>query len=221
MSDPGHIAGFQAIPNCVQVRLVWTISGGKTIYNVMHGRVAGGFVPTGTIAENVFTAIKAAAGWTNWKVKVNTTAALAGFDIRDMRTPNNPIVPSTSAASAGTGAGVALPPGDAVCVTLRTAFAGRGFRGRVYLPGLDTGAIAAGGLLAAGNDALAKGFVDAVSTAMTGQGMTLTIGQEPRSGYVGKTGATIPARVGGTADVTTTQVRNLIIDHQRRRAGRS
>jgi hypothetical protein len=67
----------------------------------------------------------------------------------------------------------------------------------------------------------AKAFVDAVSTAMTGQSMTLAIMQPARQQYTGSTGAIHAPRGAGMAPVTSTVVRNNIIDHQRRRAGRS
>lgn len=221
MPDGGRIPGVVIIPNTVQVRLFWTLPNGKTVYNVMHGSVAGGFTATSTVAEAIFTAIKAAAGWTSWKARVNTGVSLAGVDLRDMRAANLPIVASTSAASPGTGAGTALPPGDALVVTLRTANVGRGFRGRVYLPGLDSSALAAGGVAAAGTVADATSFVTAVQSALTGQSITLGIGQPARQAYTGKTGAAHVARAAGIAPVTSIVTRNNIIDHQRRRAGRS
>src|SRR5512138_3849544 len=138
MVDQGRIPGAIIIPNCVQVRLIWTLPNTKTVYNVLHGSVAGGFSATTAVADAVFTALKANAGWTSWKARVNSGVALFGLDLRDLRTPNMPIVASTTGSSAGTGAGTALPPGDAFVVTLRTANAGRAFRGRVYLPGLDS-----------------------------------------------------------------------------------
>jgi hypothetical protein len=221
MPDDGRIAGPTIIPNCVQVRLLWSLPGGRVAVNVMHGSVAGGFTPTSTIAEAVFAALKGAAGWTAWKARVNSGISLTGVDLRDMRTANQPLVASTGAASAGTGAGTALPPGDAFCVTLRTAGAGRGFRGRVYLPGLDTSALAAGGVAAAGTVTDAAAFVTAVQTALTGQSITLAIAQPARKQYTGKTGADHPARVAAVQPVTSIVARNNVIDHQRKRAGRS
>jgi hypothetical protein len=221
MADPGRIPGSVVIPNTIQVRLIWSLPNGKTVYNVLHGTVAGGFSATSTVAENIFSAIKAAAGWTALKANINSGVSLAGVDLRDMRSANQPLVASTSAASAGTGAGTALPPGDALVVTLRTANAGRGFRGRVYLPGFDSSAMAAGGVAAAGTVTNATSFVTAVQTALTGQSITMAIAQPARQQYTGSTGALHPARAAGAAVVTSIVTRNNIFDHQRRRAGRS
>lgn len=221
MVDLGRIPGSVVIPNTVQVRLIWNLPNGKTVYNVLHGSVAGGFTPTATIAESVFTAIKGAAGWTAFRARLNTGVSLAGVDLRDMRAANLPLVASTSAAAAGTGAGTALPPGDALVVTLRTANAGRAFRGRLFLPGFDTSALAAGGVAAAGTVTDSTSFVTAVQSAMSGQGITLAIAQPARAQYTGTTGATHAARSAAVAVVTTITTRNATFDHQRRRAGRS
>jgi hypothetical protein len=219
--DPGRIPGPVIIPNCIQVRLIWSLPNGKTIYNVLHGQVAGGFSATTTVAEAVFAAVKAAAGWTSFRAQINSGVNFVGVDLRDLRTANQPIVQSTGAVAAGTGAGTALPPGDAVCVTLRTATVGRNSRGRVYLGGLDSGAMAAGGVISATTMTNAKAFVDAVSTALTASSITMAIANPARQAYTGTTGAVHAARSAAVLPVTATVVRNNIFDHQRKRAGRS
>lgn len=221
LDDLGRIAGPVVIPNCIQVRLVWTLPNGKTVYNVLHGSVAGGFSATTAVADAVFTALKAAAGWTSWRARLSTTVNLAGVDLRDLRTINMPIVASTTAVSAGTGATGAIPPGDALVVTLRTALVGRSARGRVYLPGLDFSALAAGGVAAAGTVTDATAFVTAVQTALTASAISMAIANPARQAYTGTTGALHPARAAGVVVVTAIVTRNSIIDHQRRRAGRS
>lgn len=221
MPDPGHIPGPTIIPNCIQVRLVWSQPNTKVVYNVLHASVAGGFILTVAVVDAVFTALKAAAGTTSWRARVNTGISLTGMDMRDERIANQPLVGSTTAAVAGTGAGGAIPPGDAFCVTLRTASAGRGFRGRVYLPGLDFSALAAGGVAAAGTMTDAVSFITALQTALSASALTLALAQPARAGYTGSTGAVHAARAAGTVVISSIVARNNVIDHQRRRAGRS
>lgn len=221
MPDPGRIPGAVVIPNCIQVRLIWTLPNGKTVYNVMHGSVAGGFSATTAVADAIFTALKAHASWTAWRARLNTTVSITGVDLRDLRTANMPIVQSTTAAAAGTGASGAIPPGDAFCVTLRTANVGRGARGRVYLPGLDFSALAAGGVAAAGTVTDASGFITGVQSVCTASSVTLAIANPARADYTGSTGAHHAARSAAVLPVTSIVSRNNIIDHQRRRAGRS
>ena len=221
LDDGGRIPGAFTVPNCVQMRLEWTLPSTKLVYNVLHGRVAGGFTATAAIAEAIRAALAAAAAVTTWRTHVSTLVSLSHVDLRDMRTLNMPIVQSTGAALAGTGVGGAIPPGEAFCVTLRTAFVGRANRGRIYLPGLDFSALAAGGVASAATSTDAAAFVTAVQTAMTASGLTMCIMQPARQAYTGTTGAAHAARAAGTVDVAAIVSRNTIIDHQRRRSGRS
>lgn len=221
MPDAGRIPGAVVIPNAIQVRLVWTLANGKTVYNVLHGSVAGGFSATTAVADAVFTALKANAGWTSLRANLSTTCSLFGVDLRDLRSINQPVVASTTAAAAGTGATGAIPPGDALCVTLRTALVGRGSRGRVYLPGFDFSALAAGGVAAAGTVTNATSFMTGVQTVLTASSITLAIANPARAAYTGSTGAAHAARPAGILPVTGIVTRNNIFDHQRRRAGRS
>jgi hypothetical protein len=219
--DPGRIPGAVVIPNAIQVRLIWSLPNGRTVYNVLHGSVAGGFSATTAVADAIFTALKANAGWTSWRAQLNTGVSITGIDLRDIRTANMPIVASTTAAAAGTGATGAIPPGDALVVTLRTALVGRGARGRVYLPGLDFSALAAGGVASATAVTNSAAFVTGVQTVLTASSVTLAIANPARAAYTGSTGAAHAARPAGILPVTGIVTRNNIIDHQRRRAGRS
>lgn len=221
-ADQGRIAGPIVIPTCIQVRVAWTLPNTKTVFNVMHASVAGGFSATAPVAEAIRAAIVASAAWTAYKANVNSGVNLAFVDLRDQRSANLPLVQSTGAATPGTGAGTALPPGDACVVTLRTANAGRGFRGRVYLPGLDSTALAAGGVLAAGTVTNTQSFVQAIQAALTGQSMTMAIAQPARQAYTSnRTNRVFVARAANMQTVTSIVTRNNIVDHQRRRAGRS
>lgn len=221
MPDPGRIPGPVVIPNCVQVRLIWTLPNTKTVYNVMHGSVAGGFTATTVIAQAIFAAILGAADWTNWRAQISSGVSLAGVDIRDLRTAFQPTLQSTGGPVAGTGAGTALPPGDAVVVTLRSAVVGQHGRGRVYLPGLDSTGLAAGGVASANTVTRAPLFVAAVQTAMAGQGITMAIANPARAGYTGTTGTVHAARTATLQPVTAIVCRNNVLDHQRKRAGRT
>jgi len=202
------------------MRVNWTLPNGKIVRNVFHGRVAGGFAATPTIAEAIRAAIIASASWTAYKVYVNAASSLTSVDLRDMRTLNQPIVVSSGGATAGTGAAVSLPAASAICITLRTALAGQANRGRCYLPGIDSAAdvSATGAILAAANTA-AVNFVTAIQTAMTASGLTMCIQNPPRIQYTGaKTGTVHLARIAGTVDVTGISTRSTTFRSQRRRA---
>lgn len=219
MADPGRIPGPVVIANAIEVDLVWNLASGKQVKNVLHGQVATGFSATAAVAQAIYAAIIASGQWTAWAAYVHSTAQLAGVNLRDLRNPNMPVVSSTGAATPGTGAATALPPGVAATITLRTASAGRGFRGRVYLPGLDSAAIVAatGALLGAAQTA-AVNFVTEVQTAMTASAITLSIAQPARQAYTGRKGRAIAARNAGIPNVTSIVSRLTALTSQRRRS---
>lgn len=218
MADAGRIPGPIIIPNGIEVDLVWNIEPSKQVKNVLHGTVAGGFTPTAPIAQAVYAAIIASAAWTAYKVYVNAGCSLQGVNLRDLRSANNPLISSTGAATAGTGAGLALPAGVSAVVKLSTAGAGRANRGRVYLPGLDSGVMNTntGQFLAAFQTA-ANNFVAAVQTALAGQGITLALANPARQQYTGRKGAVHTARNAAMVTVTSMAMRNLQPYSQRRR----
>jgi len=219
MADLGRIPGPIIIPNCIEVDLVWNLASGKQVKNVLHGQVAAGFNATAAIAQAIYAAIIASGQWTAWAAFLHTTASFAGVNLRDLRTGNMPLVTSTGASTPGTGAAVALPPGSAAVVTLRTASAGRGFRGRVYLPGLDSGCLtAATGALTAAAQTAGQNFITEVGTALTASGITHSIANPARAQYVGRKGANHPARAAAVVNVTSNQIRLLALASQRRRS---
>jgi hypothetical protein len=221
--DQGRTKGQYTMPSTVRVRLIFTLPNTKQAHITVHGSVAAGPIDTPTIAQAIDTALKGAAAWTNWKAKLNTGVAFTGTAVLDQRFLNQAEGTYTAASQAGTGAGTALPPGDALTVTLRTANAGRGFRGRVYLPGLDSTAMDVGGVASADTMAKASAFVTGLQTAMAASGITLGIAQPPRVAYTSTKTGTFHAARDATAPipVTTILTRNNIMDHQRRRSGRS
>lgn len=218
--DLGRNVGPYVIPLCVAVALRWNSTNGKVVRNILHGSISGGFANSSPIAQAVYAAVIASAAWTAWKPYVYSANGLAGIDIRDMRVTTNPWFPSTGGATAGTGAAAEVPAGVALCVTLKTAMAGRGYRGRCYLPGLDTTAVTAatGAIVPAANTA-AVNFITAVQTALAASGITLAIAEPPRNAYTSLiTGVNIPQRSATVTPVTSITTRSTTFRSQRRRA---
>jgi hypothetical protein len=219
MADGGRIPGPVVVPNAIEVDLLWTLASTKQVKNVLHGQVAAGFNATAAVAQAIYAAIIASGQWTAWAAYLHTTAQFAGVALRDLRAANMPLVQSTGAAVSGTGAGLALPPGVSLVITERTASAGRGFRGRVYLPGLDSGCLvaASGAILAAANTA-AVNFMTEVETAMTASGVTHSILNPARQLYTGKKGAIHLARPANIVNITSVVARGVALTSQRRRS---
>lgn len=219
MPDLGRIAGPAIIPAAVEFDLTWNLSSGKQVKNVLHGSVAGGFAATAAVAQAIYAAIIGSASWTAWAAFLSNTSQLANVQLRDMRTANQPWVLSTGAATPGTSVSAALPPGVSLVISERTALAGRGYRGRIYLPGLAANALVVGtGAASAAANTAAVNFINAVSAAMTANGVTLAIANPARAAYAGRRGRAIPARAAGIVPVTSVLARLTALTSQRRRS---
>jgi hypothetical protein len=217
--DAGRIKGPIVIPTGIEVDLVWNLASGKQVKNVLHGIVAGGFTATAAIAQAVYASIIASGAWTAWAAFMHTTSSFAGVNLRDLRTQSMPVVLSTGAATAGTGALLALPPGASLVVSLKTASAGRAFRGRVYLGGLDSGVlVAATGALSGAANTAALNFLTQVQTSCTASGIALALANPARQAYTGRKGRAILARPSTMIAVTSFATRLTALTSQRRRS---
>src|SRR5689334_18708054 len=119
------------ISNAVKVRLHWSYNG-KLGFNVLGGQVGGGYTNSQGHADALGTAVLARFTSSGLKALCATTTSLLAVGIRDVRSANLVEYVSTASAVPGTGSGDPLPNQDAAVVTLRTALAGKHFRGRVY-----------------------------------------------------------------------------------------
>ena len=212
MSNPGFVT------NAVQVRLRWNDPVGAFM-NVMHMV----YTPAGplnpNIADTIFNSLVANTFTTTWRGYLPATTSLTGVDVRDLRAANNPLIESTATAVVGTSVETALPPQSAMVVTLRTAFAGRAFRGRVYMGGLALNCSDANGRIAAAANTAAIGEVNAIASAMQAAGGAMGILQRWLPARPGHGGVTLPERQPAIVAVQGFATRDTIFDTQRRRSG--
>lgn len=202
------------VPSAVQVRLHWTLNG-VDCFNVLGGSVAGGFAASQAIANTIGAAILGRFTSSGLAALCATTTSLISVGLRDIRTANQPEFVSVAAAVPGTGAGNPLPNQLAAVVTLRTALAGRSFRGRAYFGGFIAGEnTAAGAILAALNTALVA-FVTNMQTDLAASAITLGVISRPFAGAAGP--PVRPARLGSVTPVTGIVTRDTKWDTQRRR----
>lgn len=140
---------FVAIPNTGQIVLNWNSSSGGGV-NVLHFRVAPLFTFNLASANGISAAWSAgrnvAGGFRQYQ---HPTIVYTGLTIRDIRTPFQPAIASTPVVEAGTSASGQMPNEVAVVTTLRTALAGRRFRGRMYHFGFTNNAVDASNQIAA------------------------------------------------------------------------
>jgi hypothetical protein len=218
LSDPGAIAGPIVIPNGIKVILNWALNDGKIGHNVIGGAVSGSFSVSAATADALLTGFTTGGPWTAWAAFLAPTCSLTGVTLVDIRVAEQTPISSTGASHPGTSASPEQPDEMAVCVTLRTALAGQGNRGRIYLPGTANNAVAAGNVISAGAITAATNFASNLGTVMTANGLTIALMQPHRAAYTSPvTGRLFPERLATMRPLTQILVRDNHWDSQRRR----
>lgn len=189
------------VPGAVQVRLHWTMNGADA-YNVIGGSVGGGFANSQAIVDALDSAIKGHLTSTGLAALLATTTSLVSVGVRDIRLANEAEFVGSNAAVPGTGAGNPLPNEVAATVTLRTARAGKSFRGRMYFGGFIVGENTGSGQISAGLNAALVTFVQAMNNDMSAQGITPAI---------------VSRKLLVATPVTGVMTRDTLWDSQRRR----
>jgi hypothetical protein len=215
------------IANTVEVRLLWALAGNGAI-NVLHATSP--TVPVNQALANTLGAAIKSAFTANLGPMFNSGSGLIRVGVRDLRIEHAAEFLDAGTSVVGSGVGDSLPSQVALCITLRTASAGKSFRGRVYLGGfIETENDAAGTALTVVSTNCVS-FLTAVSSAMTASGLTFAVASRPaeRTTLVETTfhndGTTStrtvtqsPARAGGSTPVTSISSRNSQWETQRRR----
>lgn len=218
LSDPGVIGGPKIIPNCAEVRIGFTTAHSSAAYCILTGRYTGAFATTQTQVNSALSSLVSGATWTALAAFWPTTTGIGSVSVRDLNSAGNAYINSSGPAGLGTSVSAAVPSEMAVCVTFRTAKAGTGFRGRMYVPCWATNAIGSGDTVAAAAvTALQNWATTNIANAMTALSFTHAIAQPARKAYTGVTGTQHPARAAGSVDVTSRTVLNNTWDSQRRR----
>jgi hypothetical protein len=215
--DPGYDPAVRTIPQCVEVVLQWVLEDGKVAHNVLHARYAGTYPGTVAMANAILTGLTTGAAWTAMATFITPTTTLSFVTLRDLNTPNQALIANNVAGGAGSSASAGLPNEVAVVVTLRTAKAGRAFRGRIYLPGWATNALGTGNVIAAACLTDINAWANTIPTVFTSQGLTFAIGQHSRVAYTSPIGTPHPKRDPTTVDITSQSVKDNHWDTIRRR----
>ena len=219
LSDPGHIAGPIQIDNAARLRINWTLGNGKTAHNILHFQYNGTPALSVTLADTIKLGLIAGGPWTAFAAHLAPTAALQSVTLTDIRQPGLPEFTSVAAATPGASTGTALPDEASIVVTLRTANRGPSGRGRFYLPGLATTALASGNVIASAvMTAIANWANNNVRGTINANLGPMCLGLPARAGYTSPiTGRVFPARTDSTPPVTSCEVRDNHWDSQRRR----
>jgi len=216
------------IDAAAELRLYWAINDQLAV-NVIGARVNGSVTFDQDLADALGTAIK--SGFTTALTGLmSPNTSLAKVGIRDLRTDNNAEFQDSGVPVAGTGTGDALPAGDAVCITHRTAKSGKSFTGRTYISGWDETQNTANGQVAISAANGATSFMNVIAGALAGNGMSFAVLSRPREQKViqeitthadgtttVRTLSRVTAKDGQATQVLTHESRNALWESQRRR----
>jgi hypothetical protein len=198
------------VPNTVQVRVIWSVSAVPFAVNVLHFRNAGSVAVDQSLANGIASDVSAAFS-SNVGVggQWNSSTGITRVDVRDLNTANQPEFTAPVSGALGTASAELLPKQVALVVTLRTALAGRSFRGRVYVPGWSEIANQAGGVASTTTMSLADGIVRNIRANLSIRGLIM--------GVVSTRANKAPRPVNIITDVVSLAVRDNQWDNQRRR----
>jgi hypothetical protein len=199
------------VANAGFLTLRWGSGGTPAWMNVIGILNAGNIAFTQTLANTLDTAVKAAVTSSNLVSNLAPAASLISCSIRDLRSPNQPEYVGSGAAVPGTAATESnlLPLQTALVITLRTALAGRRYRGRVYLAGYAELQNSATGTMVGTVGSV--NFVTAIKSALMSNGLDMAVVSRPKPN--------LPVPWAGAATAVTAVVaRDSVWDTQRRRA---
>jgi hypothetical protein len=165
------------IPQGVVVRAIWSLSGTDIAINVAGARNTGSVAITQTLTDTIGTAVKSGYTSSGLKALHPATVQLRKIGLRDVNTANLPEFLDAGAPATGTHATNTdlLPANVSYCVTIRTALAGKSYRGRWYQWGADEGQNDANGNPLNAYIVACVAFVNAVGTALSANGLTPAI----------------------------------------------
>lgn len=191
------------VPNAALLRCLWNLGGVPSAVNVYGVDNASSVAITQTLTNTVGAAVKAALTSSGLGAAISSQVSLASVGIRDLGSANAPEFIDAAVATAATGTGDLLPLNVSLCVTLRTALAGRSFRGRSYIWGWTETRNTSAGTADATAQTAAKAFVDAVESSLAASGLHLAV---------------VSRHLSQRNRVTSTQVRDGVWDTMRKRA---
>jgi hypothetical protein len=163
------------VPSGALVRLIWNAGSAPYAVNVIGCRKTGATVIDQALANAVGAMIKSGLNASGANGVMGTGISLANVGVRDISTANNVEFLDSGAAVPGGDVGKLLPPQVAQCITLRTARAGKSFRGRMYVPGYTITASDQNGAIVASTRDTTVAFVNAIRTGLPAHGLTMAI----------------------------------------------
>lgn len=191
------------MPDTVRVNVIWSLSGAEYAVNVLHYLVGPATIINQAAADDLSDVIQSAFLISGLDDLFANEVQLARSTVRDLRVASQAEY-SSAIAQAGLNGLDILPLSVALVVTLRTALAGRRYRGRTYLSGFAEDSNQGNGTASAAAIIAAEAFIQALETI-------IVAGNEWSLGVMS-------IAAGETNAVTSTGVRDNVWDTQRRRS---
>lgn len=152
------------VPNTIEVKIHWGDATTERGQNVLHFLNVGAVVVGQALADQLDTTIKGIFTTSGLAPFVSSAIGIRNIGVRNLALANQSEFLGTGAGILGTGTGDMLPGAIAQCYTLRTAQAGRSFRGRVYLGFYTEAASSASQQVTGGAEGTA--FINTIRTSL-------------------------------------------------------
>jgi hypothetical protein len=212
------VGGPIVIPGVVEGKLKFSDADGSWSI-VCHG-VKGSTSVDITLANALATSVGSSITSSGWSGFMKTGSSFDGVEVKDISTAHNPAFISDVAGVPAAGAASPLGDNTALCVSKETAKAGREWRGRMYLGGLD-GTVTSDGKNMSGPAKIAAGnFGEGIRLAFSSAGIPMCIAQRALQAGKDSAGNDLPPRTASYFPVTRCVVKDNRLDSQRRRLGR-
>lgn len=208
------------IQNAGLLKILWS-SGTRAWLNVL-GLQGSPVLPVfdQTLANNIQQDVNGAATTSGLGPLLAPSVQLTGITIRDISAANRPEIPSLGGPISGTGVGDMLPLNVAAVATMRTAGAGKSFRGRAYFSGFTETQNDVNGRTATAVNSAIVSFLTTLNTSLTARSLHLAVLSRPRDARVIPE-RTIAGKAGFATAMTVALARNTKWESQRRRTGKS
>jgi hypothetical protein len=132
LTTPPPPTANDPVSNVARVRIIWNKSGLPAAVNVMHFRYPPGKAINQALADSLHSRAVTALTGSTLSTHLATIVTLGHVNIRDLNTANQVEFVSAGTNTPGTAVGDPLPGATSCVITLRTALAGKSFRGRFY-----------------------------------------------------------------------------------------
>lgn len=200
-----------------QFIIFWDVDGTECM-TVLGGRSTGSGTVTPGTATAFATIVANAYNSTGMPGLQESSVSITKVSVRDVNVVNQVAYEASVTGAVGTGTtSQTLPRGAAVCVTHRTAKAGKSYRGRSYIPGFNEAQNEAGSAISAAAGLAAEQFIGVIHNNMSTTGFNHAVLSPALPERQTAGGETLPAKPSEATECVGTVNRNHTWASQRQR----